>query len=45
MWSVGGKVTAAWKEDVRLPCETVGIPASTISWSHQGMSLPERSER
>ena len=39
IWSVGGNITAAWKEDVRLPCEMVGNPEPNITWKHQNKLL------
>ena len=35
VWSVGGNITVGWKEDVRLPCESVGDPEPQLSWTHE----------
>ena len=46
VWSVGGDLTVAWKEDVRLPCENVGAPEPKLVWTHQGVEITEAtSER
>ena len=41
IWSVGRNISAAWKEDVRLPCDTVGQPQPNISWSHEGTHVKQ----
>ncbi|CAL4091057.1 unnamed protein product, partial [Meganyctiphanes norvegica] len=45
VWSVGSNVTAAWKQDVGLPCGTVGVPEPTISWTHNGRTVSSSSDR
>ncbi|KAF2366688.1 Fibronectin type III [Trinorchestia longiramus] len=39
VWSVGSAQGVAWKQDVRLPCQAVGDPAPTKSWTHDGKQL------
>nr|XP_027230100.1 Down syndrome cell adhesion molecule-like protein Dscam2 [Penaeus vannamei] len=41
IWAVGGNLTAAWKEDVSLPCGAVGVPEPVLTWSHETLHIPE----
>lgn len=37
--SFDDKFTATYKEDVKLPCLTVGVPAPEVIWKVQGATL------
>lgn len=45
VWSVGGNVTAAWREDVILPCGAVGMPEPTLVWTHDGVPVHTNKDR
>ncbi|XP_066948108.1 cell adhesion molecule Dscam2-like isoform X4 [Macrobrachium rosenbergii] len=45
IWAVGGNLTAAWKEDVSLPCGAVGVPEPTLTWTHEGKHIPQSHNR
>ncbi|KAG7154306.1 Down syndrome cell adhesion molecule-like protein 2-like 14, partial [Homarus americanus] len=45
VWSVGGNVTAAWKEDVSLACGAVGVPEPDLTWTHQRKLIPVTHDR
>ncbi|XP_069972795.1 cell adhesion molecule Dscam1 isoform X4 [Penaeus vannamei] len=45
IWAVGGNLTAAWKEDVSLPCGAVGVPEPVLTWSHETLHIPESHSR
>uniref|UniRef100_A0A0P4WN52 Down syndrome cell adhesion molecule-like protein Dscam2 n=2 Tax=Scylla olivacea TaxID=85551 RepID=A0A0P4WN52_SCYOL len=45
VWSVGGNVTAAWREDVSLPCGAVGMPEPTLVWTHDGVPVHTNKDR
>ncbi|XP_050724052.1 cell adhesion molecule Dscam2-like [Eriocheir sinensis] len=45
VWSVGGNVTAAWREDVSLPCGAVGAPEPSLEWAHDGAPLHSGQQR
>ncbi|KAK7082480.1 hypothetical protein SK128_000209 [Halocaridina rubra] len=45
VWSVGGNFTAAWKEDVSLPCGAVGIPEPALTWTHEDKHIPQSHTR
>ena len=34
-----------WKQNVTLPCQTVGIPSSRIIWSYEGKRIESKSNR
>ncbi|XP_071517137.1 cell adhesion molecule Dscam2-like [Panulirus ornatus] len=40
VWSVGGNLTVAWKEDVSLACGAVGVPEPSLTWAHQRRPIP-----
>lgn len=37
--SFDDKFTATYKEDVKLPCLTVGVPAPEVTWKVRGVVL------
>ncbi|XP_047735527.1 Down syndrome cell adhesion molecule-like protein Dscam2 [Hyalella azteca] len=43
VWSVGGRVSVAWKTPVELPCAAVGDPAPHAQWTVQGSPIQETS--
>ncbi|ROT64498.1 putative Down syndrome cell adhesion molecule-like protein Dscam2 [Penaeus vannamei] len=45
IWAVGGNLTAAWKEDVSLPCGAVGVPEPVLKWSHERLEIPDTHPR
>ncbi|XP_063589130.1 cell adhesion molecule Dscam2-like [Penaeus indicus] len=45
IWAVGGNLTAAWKEDVSLPCGAVGVPEPVLTWSHERLEIPDTHPR
>lgn len=45
VWSVGGNLTAAWKEDISLPCGAVGVPEPSLTWTHRRNPIPARHPR
>ncbi|XP_050729970.1 cell adhesion molecule Dscam2-like isoform X1 [Eriocheir sinensis] len=45
VWSVGGNLTAAWKEDVSLACGAVGVPEPSLTWTHLRNVISDKHER
>ncbi|KAK4288092.1 hypothetical protein Pmani_038864, partial [Petrolisthes manimaculis] len=45
VWSVGGNLTAAWKEDMSLPCGAVGVPEPSLTWTHRRKPIPTKHPR
>ncbi|XP_071541356.1 cell adhesion molecule Dscam2-like [Panulirus ornatus] len=45
VWSVGGNLTVAWKEDVSLACGAVGVPEPILSWTHRRKHIPANHNR
>ncbi|XP_045105879.1 Down syndrome cell adhesion molecule-like protein Dscam2 isoform X1 [Portunus trituberculatus] len=45
VWSVGGNLTAAWKEDMSLACGAVGVPEPSLIWTHLRNVISEKHER
>ncbi|XP_047739057.1 Down syndrome cell adhesion molecule-like protein Dscam2 [Hyalella azteca] len=43
VWSVGGRVSVAWKESISMPCNVVGLLPPTRSWSRDGLFLNQDS--
>lgn len=41
VWSIGGNVTATWREDLTLPCHSVGMPKPNKLWRMNGMLVKE----
>lgn len=45
VWSVGGNLTAAWKEDVSLACGAVGVPDPSLTWTHLRNVISDNHDR
>ncbi|KAK4287145.1 hypothetical protein Pmani_039780, partial [Petrolisthes manimaculis] len=45
VWSVGVNLTAAWKEDMSLPCGAVGVPEPSLTWTHRRKPIPTKHPR